>query len=146
MSILLAADIFGNCPTHVEIYQCLNQHFNVISVCPYEDNHRNFSDEQSAYKAFIAQGGLAAYIDKIKKLTDTHKVKIAIGFSAGAAALWASQSNMTQLETGFIFYPGQIRHYLDIEPSCPWQIIFAEHETHFDQNAVINVLNKNNAV
>jgi hypothetical protein len=29
---------------------------------------------------------MAAYIDKITKLTDIHKVKNAIGFSAGAAA------------------------------------------------------------
>jgi hypothetical protein len=42
--------------------------------------------------------------------------------------------------------PRANKHYLDIEPSCPWQVIFAEHETHFDQIDIINVLNKNNAV
>lgn len=72
-----------------------------------------------------------------------------MGFSAGAAATYKAlndfSSDSEQMKTIrhlIGFYPGQIRHHLDITPGCPVTLVFPRSEQHFDLDKVIDSLAK----
>ena len=140
MKILIASDIFGDSETHLELCKNLNQQHIVTSVTPYAVQNEQFINEHDAYQAFLAAGGMASYSHKISQLADTKQFDIVLGFSAGGAAIWAAQSHFIGLKKGVAFYPGQIRDYLSLSNTAPWDLVFACRESHFDQNPVLNQL------
>ena len=142
--IILVTDIFGESHWTDNFKAHVSHQAKVFILTPYS-SRMTFAGENEAYKAFIEEGGMDAYIDKVASslininCTNT----VFLGFSAGAAALWKVLST-EKSETGdnhFIgFYPGQIRHFLDVAPKCRCSLIFPSKEAHFDLQSVINQL------
>lgn len=137
MNILLAADIFGNCPTFQRIITELSNTASVVSVTPYQNQVKQFASEDEAYDAFLSAGGMEEYIKRIHVISEQQQFDVLIGFSAGGAAIWAAQTYFKHVQHAIAFYPGQLRHYLDVTPNTNWSLIFANHEKHFDQATII---------
>lgn len=103
-------------------------------------------NEQQAYQLFQKSGGLDAYTKKVKQtleqiITGEEQTITCVGFSAGAAALWqVAALNTIKLTHCIGFYPGQIRHSLELTPLCPFTLIFPESEQHFELEPVIQHL------
>jgi len=145
MQIFLATDIFGQ-TAHVEMltkgWQTAGHQVELISP---SDMNEQFVDEASAYEAFSKSGGIEHYVERIKAGLTKYNLEIPImfiGFSAGGAALWRALSDIeTAVKSHLIaFYPGQIRHYLDLQPKLPSTLIFPRLEQHFDLTKVIEYL------
>lgn len=156
MNILVATDIFGTTPAIANWFKPLVQatHFTLEVVSPYPSPlldisaDRGSSDanavlaktvtaDQLAYQQFLEQGGLSAYVEKLQSVLDMQQGSyLAVGFSAGAAALWQlaakPQSGLQQL---FCFYGGQIRSCAEVQPCVATTVIWAQ-ETHFDVEAL----------
>lgn len=143
MNILIASDIFGETASHLELCERLSKYHSVTSISPYAQKPPRFITESDAYHFFLEVGGMDNYLSRITSIPNGNDIEIAIGFSAGGAAIWASQNTFPALVQGIAFYPGQIRHYLKTNLICPWQIVFAKFERHFNQEDVLNTLAKN---
>ena len=140
MKILIATDIFGETPSHLALCERLALHHSVTSLSPYEHNPPAFANESDAYQYFLQSGGMDNYLLRLKSLENAGEIDIALGFSAGGAAVWAGQHLLPSLKKAIAFYPGQIRNYLEVQPAVPWHIVFAQYEAHFDQNQIIDAL------
>ena len=143
MNILLASDIFGETASHLELCERLSKYHPVTSISPYEQNLPRFNSESDAYNYFLKMGGMDNYASRLNNVVGANEIEIVLGFSAGGAAIWACQNTFPALVQGIAFYPGQIRLYLETNVICPWQIVFAKSERHFNQEDVINTLAKN---
>lgn len=134
MTILLATDVFGATPAVASMVRALGQPCLVVS--PFNDPDLYFQSEQTAYYAFLAQGGVAHYADKLRQTLCEHRasLKMAIGFSAGASALWIASADEAalQLQAAVLFYGSRIRDHKELQPCCPVRLIFAEEEAAFD--------------
>ncbi|MES2046798.1 MAG: dienelactone hydrolase family protein [Pseudomonadota bacterium] len=134
MTILLATDVFGVTPAVASLARALGQQSLVLS--PFDDTELYFQSEQTAYYAFLAQGGVAHYADKLRQTLREHRasLKMAIGFSAGASALWIASADEAalQLQAAVLFYGSRIRDHKEVQPCCPVRFIFAEEEAAFD--------------
>lgn len=142
MKVFVATDIFGETPellTWLEpIVQASGGVLELVSpyLAPFAKDiiasKTGVADEQ-AYQQFLAHGGLSAYVEKLQqRLKIQQEPYVAIGFSAGAAALWQlAVSPQAGLRHLFAFYGGQIRHYAELVPLVRTTLIWAE-ETHFD--------------
>ncbi|WP_442802066.1 MULTISPECIES: hypothetical protein [unclassified Shewanella] len=114
-------------------------------VDPYIGVYRHFISESLAYQTFMAECGHERYRDLVKsKVEAANNPCVVIGFSAGASATWKALEKLnSEAILHFIgFYPSQIRHHLNINPSCPVSFVFPAVETHFDVNAVIEHLSQ----
>ena len=134
MTILIATDVFGVTPALASLIRALNHRCLVVS--PFDDPQQYFQSEQTAYYAFLAQGGVSRYADKLTQHLQKHSagIRIALGFSAGASALWiASASEAAKaLRAAVLFYGSRIRDHKQVQPRCPVRLIFAEKEAAFD--------------
>ncbi|WP_281558559.1 dienelactone hydrolase family protein [Thalassomonas sp. RHCl1] len=149
MQVIIITDIFGvtdklfaygqqleTCGCRVEI------------IDPYQGETQEFANEQIAYQRFNLDCGFAAYVRQISAaLADGSQEKVMLGFSVGAAAAYkavdklahgSAQEKAVRHLIGF--YPGQIRHHLDINPRCPVTLVFPDNEPHFALDKVINSL------
>jgi hypothetical protein len=110
-----------------------------IVVSPYLPEQENFSSEQQAYEHFNNVGGINAYVIKLIEVVKAFpNLKHMIGFSAGAAALYRVMSDKKKTQPPMtLFYPGQIRHFLDKQPFCDCKIIFPAFEEHFNLDHVM---------
>jgi hypothetical protein len=79
---------------------------------------------------------------KLTNVLITHPdIKQVVGFSAGAAAIYKSMFDHSSNNINLIlFYPSQIRHFLNNHPSSPCHIIFPKSEPHFSLPDVIKRL------
>ncbi|WP_372771096.1 dienelactone hydrolase family protein [Pseudoalteromonas sp.] len=143
MNILIASDIFGETASHLELCERFSKYHSVTSISPYQQKPPLFASESDAYHYFLKEGGMGNYLSRFNYLECANEIEVVLGFSAGGAAIWAIQEILTALSQGVAFYPGQIRHYLETNIICPWQIVFAKFEHHFDQEDVLNMLVKN---
>jgi len=148
MNILIVSDIFG-VSTHLEeLKRAFTDAGNSCRIIdPYDGKPQLFSDEQSAYEAFISSCGHKLYSEHVCAVLTASKKKVCLlGFSAGASAAWSALkklSNPEIVEQLIGFYPSQIRNQLDFTPSCKSLFIFPRAEPHFDLDEVISVLSKN---
>jgi len=146
MILLVATDIFGITP---ELNRWLDPialacNATVVLVSPYPgsldaDRMLSLSDitDTMAYQHFLAAGGLEPYRQKLQQqLSGFSEPVTAIGFSAGAAALWqlAAQPD-SGLQRLVAFYGGQIRNFSTLQPLVATTCIWSE-ETHFDVAAL----------
>lgn len=141
MKIVLVTDIFGTNEWILRLkYAWLEQNYNVKMVSPYDEQYE-FQNETEAYETFTNLGGFDRYCEKLNKEL-SNDANLYIGFSAGGAALWRCLKNINVKSSSHLiaFYPGQIRHYLDIEPSLDSTIVFPQSEQHFDLTKVIKHL------
>ncbi|MBC3860991.1 hypothetical protein H8K32_02675 [Undibacterium jejuense] len=140
-TVLIATDVFGHTPAVSGLVRQLS--VNAIVVTPWDDPENHFYSEQDAYQAFIVEGGVSRYAEKLKSiLQEQTSLKFAIGFSAGASALWINSEHrcMQQLQNTVLFYGSRIREYRNIQPICPVRLIFAEHEAAFTPRELVSDL------
>lgn len=132
MKILIAADIFGDTPELRASASVICTNFSVVS--PYKDNPPQFKNENQAYAAFQACGGVEAYADKLVQQICSYQPDALIGFSVGSTASWLALSEeiCCTVKLGILFYGSRIRDYLHLRPQCEIRLIFAEHEQSFD--------------
>lgn len=134
--VLVLSDIFGLCAGLERLLADLRQAgADVQHVDPYQGKHQQFVDEAEAYAAYIAQCGHDAYAAIATKAlqSSVQPYNSAIGFSAGATALWRALSPVEPdfVRQAILFYPGQIHQHLALKPQVPTQIIFGHSEPHF---------------
>ncbi|WP_394779486.1 hypothetical protein [Undibacterium sp.] len=139
MTVLIATDVFGITPAVNSLARSLGGKCQLVS--PFEDNTGAFHSEQKAYHAFVAQGGVAGYAGKLRSLLQESvgQIRFAIGFSAGASALWlgSEAEEFGSLQQLTLFYGSRIRDYASLKPRCPARLIFAEREPAFDAAALV---------
>lgn len=131
--LLIATDVFGNTPAVAALARQFAQAALIVS--PFADDSRTFRSEQEAYQAFLAEGGIAAYAEKLQRMLEQHpQLQSAVGFSAGASALWINSEReaMRQLRQTVLFYGSRIREYREVRPLCPVRLIFSEKEAAFN--------------
>ena len=133
---LLVTDIFGHCWGSKRLQQDLAQaNISVQTVDPYQGKPQQFADEQQAYAAYSAECGHDAYAAIAAELlqSSSQPFDLAIGFSAGATALWRAlaATYSSKLKQAILFYPGQIHQHLALQPQVPTQVIFGHSEPHF---------------
>jgi dienelactone hydrolase len=146
MHILVCSDIFGSTSHLKKLLDEGTHSADTVSVVdPYNGAPQRFNSERQAYDCFTQAGGINGYIDKVAfaigQQTDSF---IVLGFSAGGAAAWKALSttgNPSCMELN-AFYPGQIRHYVEVQPLHKSRLIFAVEEDHFNVQSVHAVLSK----
>jgi dienelactone hydrolase len=148
LSVLIVTDIFGRC----DGLQCLLADLavsdvNIRIVDPYQGVFQRFSAEDAAYADFVQHCGHDRYTQKVlsalQKNTD-----VAIGFSAGASALWhAAAIAPGELQHLTLFYPGQLHQHANLTPKMPTELIFGATERHFSVEEMQRQLrDKNNII
>lgn len=147
-SVLVASDIFGISDALLTLVEDANISEQAMLVSPYKLTHHRFKNEAHAYQCFVNEGGIEAYIVRLTKVVSTHpEIKYVIGFSAGGAAMYRVMSHLSAINIRLtLFYPRQIRYYLDKQPCCPCHIIFPESEKHFALPKVITALRPHSAL
>lgn len=147
MNIVIVSDIFGVSAHLEEFKRALSVAGSSCRILdPYGGQPQLFSDEPSAYEAFISSCGHELYRDYVCDAINMSKDRVCLlGFSAGASAAWSALdklSNPEIVEQLIGFYPSQIRNQLDLTPSSKSLFIFPGAEPHFDLDEVISVLSK----
>lgn len=140
-TVLIATDVFGHTPAVSGLARQLGG--NAVIVSPWDDPGCHFRTEQEAYQAFIVDGGIGRYAEKLDKvLREEQALKFVIGFSAGASALWINSEReyMQKIRQTVLFYGSRIRDCREIQPRCPVRLIFAEQEPAFNPQELVNDL------
>ncbi|HTD03384.1 hypothetical protein [Undibacterium sp.] len=134
MTVLIATDVFGITPAVSSLARSLGGNCQLVS--PFDDERSSYYSERLAYQAFLAEGGVARYADKIQSILakGAAGIQFAIGFSAGASALWLGSATpgFSRLQMLTLFYGSRIRDYASLAPRCPVRLVFAEREPAFD--------------
>jgi len=168
LSILVAADVFGITPELCQSFSPLEAAFmpskrrifgrkrhdrhqteaeelTITLVSPHACN-RTFRDEAEGYANFMAEGGVAAYAEHIGRtlLARRRVFDVALGFSAGATALWLCLAD-SKLEPWLpkraeLYYGSRIRVHAHLEPRRQARLIFAEKEASFDPAELVERL------
>ncbi|MFZ6767316.1 hypothetical protein ACO0LM_09535 [Undibacterium sp. Di26W] len=140
--LLIVTDVFGNTPAIASFARQFP--LPCLIASPFSGETIQYPAETLAYHAFIARGGVAAYADRLSQLIQNHQssLRYAIGFSAGASALWLNSANpaMANLQQAILFYGSRIRDHRDIQPACPLRLIFAEQEAAFEPAELVSDL------
>ncbi|MBM9603408.1 hypothetical protein [Desulfopila inferna] len=132
MHIGIATDIYGKQEGLDRLaFSLRSQGAEVSLISPYENSASPGSgDEQEVYAAFVEQCGHAHYSKKIFEVLHQEGCNVAIGFSAGASAMWRAlaDSSLKSLHHFLGFYPTRIRKYLDCFPQTPTTLVFPYFE------------------
>lgn len=134
--VVVLSDIFGLCAGLERLLADLSQAGGDVQLIdPYQGQTQKFADEVQAYAAYSAQCGHDTYAAIAAQVFANSKqpFDLAIGFSAGATALWRALANTDTrlLKQAILFYPGQIHQHLALTPQVPTQVIFGHSELHF---------------
>jgi len=134
--VLVLSDIFGLCAGLERLLADLNQAGAAVQfIDPYQGQIQHFADEAQAYAAYSRECGHETYAAIAAQVFANSKqpFDLAIGFSAGATALWRALANTDTrlLKQAILFYPGQIYQHLALTPAVPTQVIFGHSEPHF---------------
>ncbi|MGP9800428.1 dienelactone hydrolase family protein [Rheinheimera sp. NSM] len=135
--VLVVSDIFGRCAGLNRLAQDLAAACAVQLqlIAPYQGVAQHFADEQQAYAAYSSQCGPDVYAAQVVQALQTapQPFALAIGFSAGASALWRALADTTvnRVKQALLFYPGQIYQHIALNPQVPTQVIFGDSEPHF---------------
>ena len=147
LNLLIVSDNFGQCQGLQQLLQDLaapNCSIHVLD--PYQGQPQSFSDEQQAYHAYTECCGHEHYASLVRQALAeyTDPLAVAIGFSAGASALWRAlaKPGTSQVQQAVLFYPGQIQPYLALNPSAPVHVIFGASEPQLDVRAACAVLSQ----
>lgn len=129
-SVLIITDVFGNTPAIPSLQRYLGLPCLVVSPFAADFSVHN---EQQAYQAFLAAGGVHAYSLKLRALVQQQpQLRHVIGFSAGASAWWLSCAEHAHaIDSVTLFYGSRIRDHLDVHSACETHFIFPEYENAF---------------
>lgn len=137
MRLLVCSDIFGVTNALYEQVSQITDDYLLLAPASAESAAGSssclFADDQVAYQAFLAAGGLAIYQQKVAAALQVYQPSHLLGFSAGAAALWQSASDahlVGNVQQGLLCYGGQIRHLTELTPKCALTLLWAD-ESHF---------------
>ncbi len=144
--LLIVTDVFGNTPAVASFARQFPLPSLIVS--PFTGERTQYPAETLAYHAFLAEGGVAAYAEHLAGILETHQssLRYAIGFSAGASALWLNSANpaLAGLQQAVLFYGSRIRDHREVQPVCPTRLIFAEQEAAFEPAELVADLRKRN--
>lgn len=144
MRVLIVTDIFGVTAPVLSLANVLMEEQVIVEVVdPYDGTKKSFIHDQVAYKAFLADCGHDSYFRKVQNvISSSLEELVIIGFSTGASAAWRNMEIDEQSKIlHFVgFYPGQIRHYLNITPKYPCTIVLPNREEHFNVSEVSRLL------
>ncbi|MDX1539492.1 hypothetical protein [Arsukibacterium sp.] len=159
--IVIVTDIFGLCIGLEQLVQDLAQagknqtdadqtagsRLSITVIDPFQQQRQCFSNEQQAYAAYTEQCGHDNYASTVARAI-VQPADLAIGFSAGASALWRALSTpaAANIKQAMLFYPGQIHQYLKLTPDIPASIIFGASEPHFNVDAMLQLLSQKPSV
>ncbi|MCL6417678.1 dienelactone hydrolase family protein [Aestuariirhabdus sp. Z084] len=149
MRVIVATDIFGRTPAIEALADTLASQALVEIVDPYDGCPCNFKNEQEAYRHYTSVCGHDAYLERvIGGINGSREPCVLVGFSAGASVLWRAiaQGIPMLVEHCIGFYPGQIRHHLDLQPNCPTTLVFPCYEQSFDVERAAQVLSAHEQV
>ena len=135
-SVVVLSDIFGVCSGLERLVADLRQcSAKLHLVDPYQGKAQQFANEEQAYAAYTAHCGHDAYAALAAEALQhsPQPFDLAIGFSAGATALWRAlaATDSGKIKQAVLFYPGQIHRHLTLKPQVPVQVIFGHSEPHF---------------
>lgn len=138
-SVLIITDVFGHTPAIASLQRYLGLPCLVVSPFDADFSVRN---EQQAYQAFIAAGGVQAYSIKLREFVRQQpQLRHVIGFSAGASAWWLSCAEHAHtIQSASLFYASRIRDHLDIHSVCDTHFIFAEQENAYQPQLLVQAL------
>ncbi|WP_019676666.1 dienelactone hydrolase family protein [Arsukibacterium perlucidum] len=139
--ITIITDIFGLCSGVERLSQDLAGEYTITLIDPYQQQPQSFSNEQQAYATYCQSCGHDRYVSQVVSAIQ-QPVELAIGFSAGASALWRalSSSAAANVKQAVLFYPGQIYQHLQLTPDIPTTIIFGASEPHFEVDSMLQLL------
>jgi len=144
--LLIVTDVFGNTPAVASFARQFPLPSLIVS--PFTGERTQYPAETLAYHAFLAEGGVAAYAEHLAGILEMHQssLRYAIGFSAGASALWLNSANpaLAGLQQTVLFYGSRIRDHREVQPVCPTRLIFAEQEAAFEPAELVADLRKRN--
>jgi dienelactone hydrolase len=91
-------------------------------------------DEAAAYREFMRTTGVATMAKELthflEGLRPRYRKVFCVGFSVGATSAWLA-SGTGVLDGTVCFYGSRIRDHLEIRPTAPCLLVFAEHEPGF---------------
>lgn len=143
MEIILATEIWGRTPHTDTLADLLRPHTDRVTVAdPFDGRDPRFVSEEQAYAAYLDHGGLAPYARRVTDLArEVASPVLLIGFSAGAGAAWAAACTKgVPILRACCFYGSAIRTMADRAPRAPVDLIFPDHEPHFDVDALADAL------
>lgn len=146
--IAIITDIFGVCSGLQRLAHDLAASNLTISITdPYQQQPQSFVDEREAYATYCELCGHDRYVSLVVSASQ-RPVDLAIGFSAGASALWRALCTpaAVNIKQAMLFYPGQIYQHLKLTPEQPTAIIFGSSEPHFSVDAMLQLLSEKPAV
>lgn len=139
MQLLLATEIYGR-NGHVaalarELERCGAR---VELLDPYDGRELGLRDEDEAWACFLATGGPERYARlAARRAAALTGPFLAVGFSAGAAAVWAlACGSGPHPLRACCFYGSGIRHAAGCAPHCPVDVILPRRESRFDVAAL----------
>ena len=136
MHILIATEIWGRTPHTDGLAQSLcPAEGRVTVVDPYDGADPGFRDEDEAYAAFLDRCGHEEYGRRVRRaLLEIAEPVFLAGFSAGAGAVWsaACARDTGRAVHAACFYGSAIRTMTGLTPRIPVDLIFPDHEPHFD--------------
>lgn len=144
IKLFVCADIFGVTPELTAAVQHFNMPYQLIGPAS-AGGGRNFADDASAYAAFVSDGGLPAYTERVRSAATRWQPSHLLGFSAGAAALWQLSAEAAPgvlqrpVTQAVLCYGGQIRQFTNLTPACPVHCLWSD-ESHFDVTALQQTL------
>lgn len=134
-TLLIATDVFGATPEIGQFARAISPNATLVSPTPFTST---FRVEAEAYASFTSHGGVADYAKHLGKVLSAREYcfDLAIGFSAGASALWLCLAN-AELEPrlpkrAVLYYGSRIREHAHLEPRRHVRLVFAEREPSFD--------------
>lgn len=102
----------------------------------------SYKQEEEAYAYFTKEVGFDAPLKQLSQQMNAaiaqYEEVVLIGFSVGATLAW--RLSTLPLHRVICVYGSRIRHYLDVQPSCPTLVLLPSHEKSFDVHNLKNVL------
>jgi len=133
MNIIVVSDIFGKTPALTTLAEDIGA---MMIIDPYKGVDMGFENESKAYAYFVEQVGFEQYVSIVKQALrqQTDAMQSLVGFSIGAAAIWALSDapEITNVHRGIGYYGSQIRNFTTVTPRFDIDLLFPEKEDHFD--------------
>lgn len=140
MHIVYATEIWGRTPHADVMAETLGHMAGTVTVVdPYDGENPAFASEEAAYSAYKSRCGHAEFARRvIHAASEAAEPVCLVGFSAGAGAVWAAACTIDGGNTlaAFCFYGSSIREMTNLTPSVPVELVFPDHESHFDVHAL----------
>ncbi|MGK9185702.1 dienelactone hydrolase family protein [Priestia filamentosa] len=147
IAIVLVHEIYG-VNEHMKYMEERLSRLGIDIICPnllHEEISYSYKEEEIAYENFTQNIGFKDGMKQVNQVVAELKQKYkrvgVVGFSIGATISWLySENQMCDFVIGC--YGSRIRNYVDVEPTCPTLLIFANEEKVFDVHKLVDVLEK----